>query len=112
MQITINDHSHIFAIREEFNSAFPNLKLEFFTKPLSDGPAERGYDRCISFNDCRTIYSDRQITIDPHMIVSDLEIDVRKTYGFGVVIFKKKGNNWIDTYDENNLSLEKLNKIT
>jgi len=39
MQIIINDHRKIFAIQEEFNTAFPYLKIEFFSKPHSPGGA-------------------------------------------------------------------------
>lgn len=33
MKIAINDNRKIFAIQEEFNTAFPYLKLEFYSKP-------------------------------------------------------------------------------
>ncbi len=37
MKITINDHRKVFAIEEEFNQMFPNLKIEFMAKPSAAG---------------------------------------------------------------------------
>lgn len=39
MLVTINDRRKISAIQEEFNSVFPFLKLEFFSKPHKPGAA-------------------------------------------------------------------------
>lgn len=109
--MTITEQQTIFTIREEFNSAFSNLKLEFYAKPCQiDGPAERGYNNHISINECRTIYQDGEITITPQTITSHLEKDFRKLFGLGVVVFKKNENFWVDTYDHQNLSLEELNR--
>lgn len=109
--MTINEQQNIFTIREEFNSAFFNLKLEFYAKPCqTDGPAERGSGNQISINECRTIFHDGQITIAPQTIASHLEQDFRRLFGIGVVVFKKNGNFWVDTYDHQNLSLEELNR--
>lgn len=44
MKITINNHRKVFAIQEEFNTAFPYLKLEFFSKPhKSKGASEKEF---------------------------------------------------------------------
>ena len=109
--MTITGQQNIFTIREEFNLAFFNLKLEFYTKPCqTDGPAERGSGNQISINECRTIYHDGHITITPQTTASHLEQDFRKLFGLGVVVFKRNGNFWVDTYEHQNQSLEELNK--
>lgn len=110
--MTITEQQNIFIIREEFNSAFSNLKLEFYAKPCqTDGPAERGYNNHISINECRTIYQEGQITVTPKTTASNLEQDFRKLFGLGVVVFKKSGNFWVDTYDHQNLTLAELNEV-
>ncbi|MCD6019979.1 MAG: hypothetical protein K0S53_3100 [Bacteroidetes bacterium] len=110
--MTITEEQNIFTIRENFNQVFSNLKLEFYAKPCqSDGPAERGSGNQISINECRTIYHDGDITITPQTIASNLEQDFRRIFGLGVVVFKRNGNFWLDTYDFKNLTLEELNRL-
>lgn len=108
----ITEQQNIFTIRENFNQIFSNLKLEFYAKPCqSDGPAERGQGNKVAIIECRTVFQDGQIMLTPQTIASSLEKDFRQLFGLGVVVFKKNGNYWIDTYDQKNLTLEELNRL-
>ena len=83
MIITINDHRKIFAIQEEFNAGFPNLKLEFFSKPhQSNGASEKEFIKHNSktIGECRTIHESGHITITPQMTVNYL-VYLVKTMG-------------------------------
>lgn len=113
MKITINDHRKIFAIQEEFNTAFPNLKLEFYVKPhQSGGSSEKEFIKHSSktLGECRTIHEDGNITITPNMTVMNLEENFRNIYGLGVQVLKKAGNAWIETTETSGLTLEEENK--
>ena len=114
MKIAINDHRKIFAIQEEFNSVFPYLKLEFFSKPhQSQGATEKQFIKHPSklLGECRTVNNDGYITITPHMTVDSLEQNFRDIYGLGVQVFRKSGNLWLETIDTDGLTLEEQNTI-
>ena len=112
MKIVINDHRKIFAIQEEFNAAFPNLKLEFHAKPhQSKGASDNEYCKHSAvLAECRTIHESGHISITPHITSSNLEQNFRDVYGLDVDIFKKSGTTWVTTVDSAGLSLEELNK--
>ena len=70
MKIAINDHRKIFAIQEEFNTTFPYLKLEFFSKPHKLGgasPRALVKHNSVTLGECRTIHHKGDITIVPEM---------------------------------------------
>jgi hypothetical protein len=100
MEIAINDGRKIYAIQEEFNRAFPYLKLEFFSKPhkTNGGSAKRLMKHnSKTLNECRTLHKEGNITITPFMTVTDLERSFNSVYGLGVQVFRKSGRVWLET---------------
>lgn len=113
MKIAINDHRKIFAIQEEFNTAFPNLKLEFYSKShQSTGASEKEFIKhsIKTLGECRTIHEDGNITITPNITVMNLKENFSNIYGLGVQVYKKSGTNWLETIETSGLSLEEQNK--
>jgi hypothetical protein len=113
MKITINDHRKIFAIQEEFNTLFPYLKVEFFSKPhKKDGAASSKLVKHASktLGECRTIHNTGDITIIPTMTVAELEQRFADVYGLGVDVFRKSGKSWLETTVTNSWTLEEQNK--
>ena len=113
MQITINDHRKIFAIQEEFNSVFPYLKLEFFSKPhkLGGGTAKKFVKHnSKTLGECRTIHNKGKITITPTMTVADLEQSFGDIYGLGVQVFRNSGKVWLETTVTDGWTLEEQNR--
>ena len=113
MKITINDNRKIFAIQKEFSEMFPYLKLNFFSKPHTNGgsPSKELMKKpSKTLGECRTIHNSGAITITPHMIVADLEQNFRDVYGLSVQVFRKSGNAWLETSVTDNWTLEKQNK--
>jgi hypothetical protein len=113
MKITINDHRKIFAIQEEFNATFPYLKLEFFSKPHTQGGGTA--KKFIKHNsktlgECRTIHNSGDITINPSLTVNELEQRFADVYGLGVQVFRKSGKSWLETTVTDNWTLEEQNK--
>lgn len=113
MKITINDHRKIFAIQEEFNTVFPYLKLEFFSKPNKPGGASA--KKIIKHSskilgECRTVHNRGQITISPNMTVANLEQSFSDVYGLGIQIFRKSGKVWLETTVTNGWTLEEQNR--
>jgi hypothetical protein len=113
MNITINDSRKIFAIQEEFNTIFPYLKIEFFSKPQKNGGAsgkkliKHGSK---TLGECRTIHNKGRIIISPNMTVSNLEQQFSDVYGLGIQIFRKSGRVWLETTVTDGWTLEEQNR--
>lgn len=112
MKIDINDYRKIFAIQEEFNQAFPYLKLEFFSKPHKQGgasPKELITESSKLLGDCRTIHASGSLTINPSMTVAEIEQNFADVYGLSVQVFRKSGTSWLETSTTDDWTLEKQN---
>ena len=112
MKITINDNRKIFAIQEEFNSAFPYLKLEFFAKPhtVGGGSAKKLIRHSSkTLGECRTVHNKGHITITPQMTVAELEQRFSDADGLGVQVFRKSGKVWLETTVTDSWTLEQQN---
>lgn len=112
MKIEINDNRKIYAIQEEFNTAYPYLKLEFFKKPHKKGgasPKEFVTESSKLIGQCRTIHNSGEITITPHLTVGELEEHFSSVYGLSVQVFRKSGKVWLETTETDNWSLQKQN---
>lgn len=112
MNITINDKRKIQSIQEEFNEAFPYLKLEFFSRPHKPGIGSA--KKFVKHNsktlgECRTVHNNGKISITPSMTVSDLEQKFNEVYGLGVQVFRKSGKVWLETTVTDGWSLEEQN---
>ncbi len=113
MQITINDHRKIYAIQEEFNSLFPNLKIAFYVKsPNLKAPHPKklieAHGKTLA--ECRNIHNKGQLTITRNMTAADLESNFNEVYGLDVEIMKKNGEKWMELDSKNTLTLEEQNK--
>lgn len=112
MKIEINDNRKIYAIQEEFNQAFPYLKLEFFKKPHKKGgasPKEFVNEASKLIGECRTIHESGVINISPQLTVGELEENFSSVYGLSVQVFRKSGKVWLETTETDNWSLQKQN---
>ncbi len=112
MKITINDQRKTSAIQEEFNTVFPYLKLEFFSKfhKPEDGSAKRFVKHnSKTLGECRTIHNKGKINITPNMTVTDLEQAFGEVYGLAVQVFRKSGKIWLETTVTDGWTLEEQN---
>ncbi len=113
MKVTINDSRKISAIQEEFNAAFPYLKLEFFEKPHKPGgasPKRTVRHNSKTLGECRTLHNKGRIVITPDMTVTDLEQSFNTIYGLGVQVFRKSGKIWLETTVTDGWTLEEQNR--
>lgn len=113
MKVTINDDRKISAIQETFNSAFPYLKIEFFSKPhKKGGGSAKKFMKSSSktLGECRTVHKEGVITITPQMTVAEMEERFRDIYGLGVQVFRKSGTIWLETTVTDGWTLEDQNK--
>ncbi|MES2566881.1 MAG: hypothetical protein V4565_08440 [Bacteroidota bacterium] len=113
MKITINDDRKIFTIQDEFNTLFPYLKLEFFSKhhkPCGSSAKNLVKQNSVTLGEFRTEHHMGEITIVPEMKVSDLEQNFGNIYGLGVQVFRKSGKLWLETTVTDNWTLAEQNK--
>jgi len=112
MKIEINDYRKVHAIQEEFNTFFPGLKIEFYSKPAKQGgaPSEKimasGSRNIV---DCRTIHDSGTLTLTPLMTIADLERSFSDVFGLTVEVMRKAGGSWVIADHKNDWSLEQQN---
>ncbi|MBI2271658.1 MAG: hypothetical protein HYU69_15045 [Bacteroidetes bacterium] len=112
MKIKISDSRKISAIQKEFNTMFPYLKLEFFSKPHTKGGGSAKKlmkSNSKTIGECRTIHKKGNITIVPQMTVGDLEQHFQDIYGLSLQIFRKSGKSWLETTSTDAWTLQKQN---
>jgi hypothetical protein len=112
MKITINDRRKIHAVQEEFSTAFPYLRLEFFSKPQRVGGASSKKmikSESVTLGECRTIHKNGSVEITPSMTVMELEQRLSDVYGLTVQVFRKSGKVWLETTVTDGWTLEEQN---
>jgi hypothetical protein len=111
--IKINDDRKIFAIRKEFNNAFPDLQIDFFGKPhsKSGAPSKKVIKSGLArISDCRTTHSEGHLEINPEMTVRDLCDIFRDKFGISVQLFCKSENKVLEFPATESWTLNKQNK--
>lgn len=114
MKIIINDHRKINALQKSFTEMFPYLKLEFFGKPhTATGAASKKnvVKPSKTIGQCRTVHSKGTLTIMAHMTVHDLEMSFNDTFGLTIKVFRKSGDQWLETTATDMWTLEKENAV-
>lgn len=110
MKITINDHRKIFAVQEEFSKFYPNLKIEFLSKPSKVGDAHSEKiikETSKTLGECRVVHTKGELTLLHSMTVADLNQALSDTYGLSAMILRKSGKQWIETTVNEQLGIEK-----
>ncbi len=100
MKIAITDNRKIHQLQDEFNSSFPYLRIEFFSRTHKTGGGNsprslRAPDRTIG--ECRKIHRKGTLSINENMTVAELEQNFREMYGLNVQVFRKSGKVWLET---------------
>jgi hypothetical protein len=113
MKITITDKRKIMTIQKEFNTMFPYLKIEFSSRPISNGDASmKKQIKPLSktLGDCRTIHTSGTITITPNMTVSELGKNFSSVFGLSTEVFRKSGKVWLKTTVTDGWTLKEQNE--
>lgn len=97
--IKITPNKTLKEIQEEFSKRFTHLKLEFFSKPHSEGKGtQKEYmkDNLLQVKDLASA-DGGSVEISGNTIVSELEKAFRETFGLYVQVFRKSGKIWLET---------------
>ena len=113
MNIIINDSRKIYTIQEEFNTAFPYLRLEFFSRPHNVGGAsakKQIKSNNKTLGECRTIQKEGSMEISAQTTVAELEQDFKRLFGLNVQVFRKSGKVWLETTVTDSWTLAEQNE--
>jgi len=113
MNLYIKDELTLDEVQETFNTLFPYLKLEFFSK-LHDPEQGTGLkfklDSSSVIKEYRTIHGSNEMKVEHSMTAMELEQLFATQFGLGVQVFRRMGNaNWIETIATDTWTLEELN---
>lgn len=111
VDIEINNYRKIFAIKEVFSEAFPNLKMEFYAKSNTRDGAHSDQvvrNSAATVGDCRTASHSSHLSIHSNMKSGDLKNVMRDEFGLKITIYKRLGSEWIETAES--ATLEELNR--
>ena len=113
MKIAITDSRKIKQLQEQFNTNFPFLKIEFFSRPHKAGAGTSAHllkspERTIG--ECRKGTTKGNMNISPEMTVAELEQKFRELYGLNVQVFRKSGKVWLETTVTDGWTLEEQNR--
>ena len=97
MKIIITPEKLIKDIQDEFSSAFPFLRVEFFKKST---PKTRDMVHKISnllpLGNVDKVTGSKEVVVSPLMTVKDFENDFETQFGMGVHLYRKSGNSWLE----------------
>ena len=112
--LTINDSQSIEGLQEEFNSAFPYLKIEFFKERHRPGI---GTEKKSMYNDTHekifnleSTPKQGKIALDASHTVQQLEAEFDEKFGLFIQVFRKSGSIWLETSKTDNWTLEQQNE--
>ena len=112
MHLTIEGTKSIQEVQQEFNAAFPFLKIEFF-KPMfgrnMSTSANNKLQHSTTIKEARRLQHDGLMEIDDVMKVADLEQAFKDQFGLNVQVFRKSGNIWLETTMTDSWTLKQQN---
>lgn len=112
-RMVINEDLSLSAIKAEFNSFFPFLKIEFFKAPhkIGEGSAKTLlYSDTRSIKDCRIRQVNGNYDFSDDLPVSAFEERFLHEFGLSVQVFRKSGNVWLETSATDAWSLKQQNQ--
>lgn len=98
--ISIKDSQQLKDIKDDFNSKFPHLKLEFFSEEHKVGEAsskKSKFDDSLYLKDIRTKHTEGELSLDGHQKTSTFESNFSNHFGVTVQVLRKSGNIWLQT---------------
>lgn len=113
MQLHIQGKKTVQEIKKQFAAQFPSLKLEIFNQPHR---AEEGSLLSTRLNDEQSLVvinppKEGYFFYKPSDTVAAFEQGLQNEFGIPVQVFRRSGEQWIETVQTDHLSLEKQNSM-
>jgi hypothetical protein len=112
MKILLHSERTIKEVKEEFNTVYPFLKIEFFSKMPKPGEASREVeelDPSAELIEITGALKEGIIDINPTDTVKEVEQKFQQQYGLPVQIFRKQKGVWHETAVTDDLTLQEQN---
>lgn len=112
MKILLHSDRTIKEVSEEFNTVYPFLKIEFFTKKHGEGegsPAVDEVDPALPLIEVSGVLKEGTIEINPTDTVKQVEQKFQQQYGLPVQVFRKQKGVWLETTITDDLTLQEQN---
>jgi hypothetical protein len=112
MTLMIDDTKNISAIKQEFNTIFPYLKLEFFKhahKVHHGNPKRDMLNANLTLKKIRDKHTTSKLVVKENMKVSELETAFQTLFGISAQVFRKSAGSWIETSVTDDWTLKQQN---
>lgn len=110
MKISINNKT-ISQVQQEFNQAFPFLRVEFFKEGHNENQGSKIESLINKPNQIiSNSVSQDIIDISGEMTVFELESLFKAKFNLNVQVFRKSGNSWLETTFTDGWTLNKQNQ--
>jgi hypothetical protein len=113
MELSINENNRLCDIQYAFSKHFPFLKIEFF---VFEGGKEKVFSRKHMVTDTTKrlgeitpVLRSGKISIHGHQKVRTLEHHFSEFFGVDIQVFRKSGNEWLQTIVTDDWSLSEQN---
>jgi hypothetical protein len=113
MKLHVDDQRVISEIQEDFSSAFPYLKIEFFKKAHEAGEASPKSEMLPTDSTLakwRTAHNEGDLTITADTKVEELESSFQDKFGISAQVFRKSGDVWLETSATDAWTLKEQNE--
>jgi hypothetical protein len=113
MIVEINDSLSITDIRDAFHAAFPFLDIEFFTTPHRWGKSSSMASKISGDKMIGELRIGQQLAsmeIHGWQITGAVEQEFGKIFGLYIQIFRRDGNDWVQTTGTDTRTLEEQNE--
>ncbi len=113
MEFHIDPNNSISKLKDQFNYAFPYLKIEFFSQAHEEFHVSNS-KYLISLLDTPLSELSPKVPheiliLDPHMQVKQFETLMENDFGLHIQVFRKSGHSWLATSVTDSLSLKEQN---
>lgn len=111
MQLTITDDRTIDDINKDFMSEFPYLKIQFFKRTHKENIGSPKKEMIPNATKLKAIHhTNGVVVISPEQTVQEIEQFFKAHFNLNIQIFRKSGNNWLETTLTDAWTLKKQNE--
>ncbi len=115
MIIHIHDNLTIADLQERFTKCFPNLKIEFYSKPhhyKELTPENLMYKSDELIGNLKKDFDQGELEIKSWDKAFNLEKSLRDKFGLNVQVFRNANGKWLQTSETDKYTLSELNEMS
>jgi hypothetical protein len=114
MLISVHDDMQLEEINDHFNLCFPNLKLAFFYGPHhlhAASDEKKALNQKMTVGEVRKPQGSLLMEISSKIKAGELESRFRHELGMNVQVYFRKGKDWQQSTEQDDLNLAALNTL-